>query len=79
MKKIKEILSNVKILWCFIAGLMITALFTILLPIGVSFFPCILLAILIFGLSGKDVNGKRDWYSAIAVILGALYIWALSL
>ena len=25
MKKIKEILSNVKILWCLISGLMITA------------------------------------------------------
>ena len=79
MKKIKEILSNVKILWCLIAGLMITALFTILLPIELSVFPCLLVAIGILGFSGKDANGKYDWWSVGAIMVGALYIWALSL
>lgn len=79
MKKIKEILNDTGILWCLIAGLMITALFTVLLPIELSFFPCILVAIGILGFSGKDANGKYDWWSAGAIMAGALYIWALSL
>jgi len=79
MKKIKEILSNVKILWCLISGLMITALFTVLWPIELSFFPCLLIAIGILGFSGKDANGKYDWWSVGAIMTGALYIWALSL
>ena len=64
-----------KTLWFFILGMYISAFFKITVPIELSFFPVLFIALAEIALTAKNIN--TDYGSAIASILGALIIYAL--